>query len=112
MADDQQRCPTCGQAVRVESSDEGTAYYVGTDPRAIERDRRIAELDAEVNRLRDSLEQCKSGRWHLHEDVVVLQMAVARLRDAIEEYALWEPGRAGHAEAHRKLLAAARSTNA
>jgi hypothetical protein len=37
-----------------------------------------------------------------------LEADVKRLRDAIEEYALWEPGRAGHAEAHRKLLAAAR----
>jgi hypothetical protein len=29
-----------------------------------------------------------------------------RLRDAIEEYILWEPRKAGHAEAHRKLCAA------
>jgi hypothetical protein len=37
------------------------------------------------------------------------QQAEAReqaLRAAIEDYALWEPGRAGHAAAHRRLLAA------
>lgn len=28
---------------------------------------------------------------------------LARLRDAVEEYLLWEPGRAGHAAAHRRL---------
>lgn len=29
-----------------------------------------------------------------------------RLRAAIEDYRLWEPGRAGHAAAHRKLMSA------
>jgi hypothetical protein len=31
-----------------------------------------------------------------------------QLRDAIEEYLLWEPCKRGHAEAHRKLAAAVR----
>jgi hypothetical protein len=31
------------------------------------------------------------------------QAEVARLRSAIEEYCLWEPGRRGHAAAHRRL---------
>ncbi len=29
-----------------------------------------------------------------------------RLREAIEEYILWEPGKRGHAAAHRRLVKA------
>ena len=36
---------------------------------------------------------------HLHE----LQVA-RNLRIAIDNYRLWEPGRAGHAKAHRDLM--------
>lgn len=31
-----------------------------------------------------------------------------QLRAAIDDYCLWEPGRAGHAAAHRKLMEARR----
>lgn len=37
-----------------------------------------------------------------------LEDEVKRLVAAIEEYRLWEPGRAGHAAAHRKLMEAIR----
>jgi hypothetical protein len=33
-----------------------------------------------------------------------LGSALADLILAVYEYSLWEPGRAGHAEAHRKLM--------
>ena len=37
------------------------------------------------------------------------RQALYRLHAAIEQYSLWEPGRAGHAEAHRALMAAAKA---
>lgn len=37
-----------------------------------------------------------------------LRAELARLRDEIAYYLLWEPGRAGHAAAHRRLAAAIR----
>ena len=37
---------------------------------------------------------------------------VARLRGVIEDYILWEPRKAGHAEAHRRLVAALASPEA
>jgi hypothetical protein len=44
------------------------------------------------------------------EDIVVslgrIAEAAERLRAAIEDYLLWEPGKRGHAEAHRKLARA------
>lgn len=49
-------------------------------------------LLAERDRYRDRVHQ--------------LEVEVGLLRDAIENYALWEPGRAGHAAAHRKLMEA------
>lgn len=58
------RCPTCGQAVHVATSGEGTSHYT---PRA-------------------------TG-W------------VFRLIEAIDDLALWEPGRRGYANALRRLRA-------
>jgi uncharacterized Zn finger protein (UPF0148 family) len=46
-------CPTCGQRVRVVTSDEGTSYF------AHEAERERDEARAEVERLRGALEGIK-----------------------------------------------------
>lgn len=39
-----------------------------------------------------------------------LRQALNALQDAVEGYLLWEPGRAGHAAAHRRLVEAVRES--
>jgi hypothetical protein len=46
----------------------------------------------------------------LAADIGRLRRRHDRLRDAIEEYILWEPCKAGHAAAHHKLCAALHET--
>lgn len=71
------RCPTCGSRVTTATADEGTSYFVPITN---------GDLTAERDRYRQTL-------YELHT--------------AIEQYSLWEPGRAGHAAAHRRLMASA-----
>ena len=69
----------------------------------------VGERDAarrEVERLRDELRRAVNTRENANAVSVRVTMENERLRSAIEEYMLWEPRRAGHAAAHRRLSAA------
>ncbi len=53
-----------------------------------------ADREAEIRALFD-----------LQERLDAMTEALREMRDGIEEYLLWEPGKRGHAEAHRCLAA-------
>jgi hypothetical protein len=64
-----------------------------------------------IERYADSLYGELEAEKHNHrKDNAYLLGDIQRLRNAIEDYILWEPGRRGHAEAHRKLVATLRET--
>ena len=49
---------------------------------------------------------------HLWSSRPLVKAERDQLREGIEEYLLWRPGERGHAEAHRKLAALVRDTEA
>lgn len=70
---------------------------------------RLRHDDAFYGPMKGALCACRECQL-LDELVAELAAAGERereLREAVEDYLLWEPGRRGHAEAHRKLAEAA-----
>ena len=63
-------------------------------------------LKREIRELKDERDALIGDAKEADEARRLAEAEVGKLREAIEEYSLWEPGRAGHAAAHRKLLAA------
>jgi uncharacterized protein (DUF2164 family) len=82
-------------------TDDGVAYsYIA----------RIAELEEEVARLqrKGKCSGCKIRQYILKEHETNAKLVKAEadaeaLAEALDEYKLWEPGRAGHAAAHKRL---------
>jgi hypothetical protein len=69
-----------------------------------------SQLRAERDEAKNFLAQTRAGAHILERRSEAAEARERKLREAIEEYSLWEPGRAGHATAHRRLMAALQAT--
>jgi len=83
----------------------GQTGGVVTDPIALEEFHPVEEAQVLVRGMNEAELACV----HSGCQAEALEARVAELEAAIDEYALWEPGRRGHAEAHRKLMEARRA---
>lgn len=91
-----------------------------SEARALAAEQRVAFLVAEAHGWQPKLEAAlaeRDGMRHAAEELTRVRGAViaraaaaearvAALEEAIGDYMLWEPGRAGHAAAHERLRAA------
>ena len=77
-----------------------------------EEEERAVRAEAEVERLRTDLAASRSAADTLAGARDRLYLEVERLREAIGEFLLWDPHRAGYAAAVRRLADAARTERA
>jgi hypothetical protein len=59
-----------------------------------------------ASQLRELVDRLGTARFRAETRARRAEAELERLREAVENYILWQPGRRGHAAAHRKLVEA------
>lgn len=79
-------CPMCCEALR-----------------QVRRLESVEPVEAEIERLRERLRLTEQDRVEEEQARYAAEDEIERLRNAYDNYSLWEPGRRGYADARRRL---------